>query len=393
MGCKTAAYFPAIVCYTASMTNASTDREKMLTALILDWYRREGRRLPFRGTKDPYLIWVSEIMLQQTRTETVGAYYLRFIDRFPTVQALAGAEEQEVLKLWEGLGYYSRARNLHRAAELVVVEYGGRLPASAEALQRLPGIGPYTAAAIASIAFDQPVPAMDGNLQRVLSRLYLVEEDIGIPSVKRRLYQLGQGLMPRQGAGDVNQALMDIGATICLPGTPDCGRCPLQRHCKAYHQGEPELLPRMQKKKPPREVPVAVLLLTHQGRVLVQQRQQALLRGLYTYVLLEDVEGQQEAQMHLRCWGLLHATLRELATARHIFTHRIWQMTLYHAELTEAETGQAMLPHGQWVTAEQMHTLPFPTAMRVAVQWADTLLEKAPAPAQMPRGADADSAL
>ncbi len=365
------------VCYTAPMTNANSKAEK-LTDLILKWYRREGRELPFRGTKDPYLIWLSEIMLQQTRTETVGAYYLRFIECFPTVQALAEAEEQEVLKLWEGLGYYSRARNLHRAAKAVVAEFGGQLPRTAEALQQLPGIGPYTAAAIASIAFDEPVPAMDGNLQRVLSRLYLVEEDIGIPSVRRKLYQLGLGLMPKAGAGDVNQALMDIGATICLPGTPDCGRCPLQRHCQAYQQGEPELLPRMQKKKPPREVPMAVLLLTHAGRILVLQRQQALLRGLYTYVLLEDVAGQDAVRQQLQAWGLPHAVLHDLGPARHVFTHRVWQMTVYHADLTEEEANRLAVPEAQWVTVKEMHALPFPTAMRAARQWADSLLKQEP---------------
>lgn len=366
------------VCYTAPMKNANGKAEK-LTALILNWYRREGRELPFRGTKDPYLIWLSEIMLQQTRTETVGAYYLRFIESFPTVQALAQAEEQEVLKLWEGLGYYSRARNLHRAAKAVVAELGGRLPRTAEALQQLPGIGPYTAAAIASIAFDEPVPAMDGNLQRVLSRLYLVEEDIGIPSVKRKLYQLGLGLMPKVGAGDVNQALMDIGATICLPGTPDCGRCPLQQRCLAYQQGEPELLPRMQKKKPPREVPMAVLLLTYAGRILVLQRQQALLRGLYTYLLLEDVAGQDEVRQQLKAWGLPHVELLELSVARHVFTHRVWQMTVYHADLTSEEAKRLSIPDGQWVTAGEMDALPFPTAMRAARQWADSLLKQEPA--------------
>ncbi len=360
------------------MKNANGKAEK-LTALILNWYRREGRELPFRGTKDPYLIWLSEIMLQQTRTETVGAYYLRFIESFPTVQALAQAEEQEVLKLWEGLGYYSRARNLHRAAKAVVAELGGRLPRTAEALQQLPGIGPYTAAAIASIAFDEPVPAMDGNLQRVLSRLYLVEEDIGIPSVKRKLYQLGLGLMPKVGAGDVNQALMDIGATICLPGTPDCGRCPLQQRCLAYQQGEPELLPRMQKKKPPREVPMAVLLLTYAGRILVLQRQQALLRGLYTYLLLEDVAGQDEVRQQLKAWGLPHVELLELSVARHVFTHRVWQMTVYHADLTSEEAKRLSIPDGQWVTAGEMDALPFPTAMRAARQWADSLLKQEPA--------------
>ena len=231
-------------------------RNRAVQARLLAWYDREGRKLPFRGTKDPYLIWISETMLQQTQTGTAAGYYLRFIARFPDVQSLAAASQQEVLKLWEGLGYYSRARNLHKAAVIVAGEMNAQMPRTAAALQTLPGIGPYTAAAIASIAYDEPLPAMDGNLTRVISRLYLVEEDVGIPSVKRRLYQLGLGLMPEGRAGDMNQALMDLGATVCLPGTPDCPDCPLQGSCAAYEAGEPERLPLLPLKKPPRVIPL-----------------------------------------------------------------------------------------------------------------------------------------
>ena len=193
----------------------------LLSTLLLAWYDAHGRVLPFRGTKDPYRIWLSEIMLQQTRTETVGAYYTRFLARFPDVFALADAPEQDVLKCWEGLGYYSRARNLHKAAKQVAQQYHGSFPADLDALRALPGVGDYTAAAVASIAFDLPAPAMDGNLTRVLSRFHGVREDVGMPSVKRRLLDLAQGDMPPVRCGDFNQALMDLGATVCIPGTPD----------------------------------------------------------------------------------------------------------------------------------------------------------------------------
>ncbi|MBQ7455109.1 MAG: A/G-specific adenine glycosylase, partial [Clostridia bacterium] len=223
---------------------------------LLPWYEANKRVLPFRGTRDPYAIWVSEIMLQQTRTETVAGYYARFLARFPDVVSLAKAPEQEVLKLWEGLGYYSRARNLHRAAKIVAGEYGGVFPSTYEAIRALPGVGDYTAAAIGSIAFGLPCPAVDGNLSRVLSRVHGVREDIDIPSVRRRIHALAQENIDPAAPGDWNQALMDIGATICLPGTPDCARCPLQPLCDAYKEGDADLLPVRAAAKPP--VPVSV---------------------------------------------------------------------------------------------------------------------------------------
>ncbi|MHC1786776.1 MAG: A/G-specific adenine glycosylase [Christensenellales bacterium] len=345
------------------------EKETALIGRLLQWYDREGRAFPFRGTKDPYRIWVSEIMLQQTQTATVAGYYLRFIQRFPDVRSLAEADGQEVLKLWEGLGYYSRARSLHRAAGMVAGELGGVMPKTAEALEQLPGIGSYTAAAIASIAYDEPVPAMDGNLTRVISRLYDVQEDVSIPSVRRRLYALGCALMPDRRAGDANQALMDLGATLCLPGTPDCPRCPLLPHCAAGRAGEPERLPLLPKARPPRVVPVTVLLLTCRGRILVVQRREALLRGLYVYLLFEGDDGMAQAAAALQGGA---GKLRELEQARHVFTHRVWEMRICHRE------AEAMMPspQGSWVTLAELDQLPLPTAMRSASAWARRLLGK-----------------
>ena len=346
-------------------------KETYLQTQLLAWYDREGRSLPFRGTRDPYLIWVSEIMLQQTQTGTVAGYYQRFVLRFPDVHSLAAASEQDVLKLWEGLGYYSRARNLHKAVRIVAGEMDGQMPRTAAALQALPGIGPYTAAAIASIAYDEPMPAMDGNLTRVISRLYLVEEDVSIPSVRRRLYQLGLGLMPASRAGDMNQALMDLGATLCVPGTPDCPNCPLRSGCAAYEAGEPERLPLLPLKKPPRIIPLAVVLITCKGRVLVTRREEALLRGLYVFQLIEHPSGPDAVAKALR---VPSNRLRSLGKARHVFTHRIWEMNIYHAELDSQRT----LAQGIWVTLEDLELLPFPGAMRVARGLARELLGEAP---------------
>ena len=342
-------------------------KETAVQARLLAWYQKDGRKLPFRGTKDPYLIWISETMLQQTQTGTAAGYYLRFIARFPDVQSLAAADQQEVLKLWEGLGYYSRARNLHKAALTVAGEMNGQMPSTAAALRSLSGIGPYTAAAIASIAYHEPLPAMDGNLTRVISRLYLVEEDVGIPGVKRRLYQLGLGLMPEDRAGDMNQALMDLGATICLPGTPDCPACPLQSSCAAYEAGEPERLPLLPLKKPPRVIPLAVVILTCGGKVLVSRREEALLRGLYVFHLIEHQSSQAAAAKALR---LPEGQLKFLGRARHVFTHRVWEMSIYHAEVSSEGISQ----QGLWATRDELATLPFPTAMRAARALAQELL-------------------
>lgn len=342
-----------------------------ITPKLLAWYDEQRRSFSFRGTLDPYRVWLSEIMLQQTRTETVGPYYERFLLQFPDVFTLAEAPAEQVLKAWEGLGYYSRAHNLHKAAKLLVNEYDGVFPQNAADLRALPGVGPYAAAAIASIAFDEPVPAMDGNLNRVISRLYLIQEDINTPSVKKQLYELGLGLMPATRAGDMNQALMDLGATICLLGTPDCSRCPLNEECRAFLEGDPSGLPLMKSKKPPRVIPVGVGILICEGRVLLFKREQALLRGLYVFLLTEE-DNSPEAVL-LAAQKLRSARLvRELGVARHIFTHRIWDMRLYHLE---AETC-VPVPGGVWADVDGIENLPLPVAMNAARKAALSILKR-----------------
>lgn len=336
----------------------------MMSPLLLAWYDENGRTLPFRGTKDPYRIWVSEIMLQQTRTETVGTYYERFLQRFPDVYALAGSPEQDVLKCWEGLGYYSRARNLHKAAKTVVSQYGGHFPADVDALRALPGVGDYTAAAVASIAFGLPAPAMDGNLTRVLSRFHGVREDVGTPSVKRRLLELGRQDMPPVRCGDFNQALMDLGATVCVPGTPDCPRCPLRTLCDACRAGDAEELPVKAAARPPVDVSLAVLLITCRGKIWMTQRKEALLNNLWVYALTEDSPEQA-----LKSLGIRATRAADLGAARHIFTHRVWHMHLLHYR-ADSEACRS----GRFVTLQDMQALPMPTAMRAAREEAVRLL-------------------
>ena len=343
----------------------------VFSALLLAWYDLNGRKLPFRGTKDPYRVWVSEIMLQQTRTETVGAYYARFLARFPDVFALANAEEEDVLKCWEGLGYYSRARNLHKAAKIIVSRHGGVFPADEAALRALPGIGAYTAAAVASIAFGLPYPAVDGNLTRVLSRFHGVREDVGIPSVQKRLAALAAEDMPPARCGDFNQALMDLGATVCTPGTPDCDRCPLSSLCDACRAGDADALPVKAAADPPREIDVTVALITCGGRVWMRQRRETLLQGLWVYHLTENAGDMMDAEKAMRALGIRAAVKKRLGEARHVFTHRIWNMTVYHYEAESADCRE-----GRFVTLSEMNALPVPTAMRAAKKWAAELLEE-----------------
>lgn len=342
-------------------------------SMLLPWYDENRRVLPFRGTQDPYAIWISEIMLQQTRTDTVSGYYTRFLTRFPDVRALAQAQEQEVLKCWEGLGYYSRARNLHRAARIICEEYGGRFPSGYEAIRALPGVGDYTAAAVASIAYGQPYPAIDGNLTRVLCRVHGVREDADLPAVKRHIRELGAAYIDRERPGDWNQALMDLGASLCVPGTPACEECPLRQGCDACAQGDADALPVRAAAKPPVPVEVGVGLVMHAGRVLVMQREAALLRGLWVFALNEGDATPQGMRKKIKSMGMQAVNILPLGEARHVFTHRIWNMKLYQIDVLQRPAKNI----GQWVDAEALNALPLPTAVRAAREAAMQLLTQA----------------
>ena len=343
-----------------------------ITRKLLLWYDAQARVFPFRGPKDPYRVWLSEIMLQQTRTETVGPYYERFLARFPDVFALAEAPEEQVLKAWEGLGYYARAHNLHRAARMVAGERGGVFPGDMEGLLGLPGVGPYAAAAIASIAYGEPVPALDGNLARVISRLFGVQEDIDRPETRRGLYALGLALMPGDRPGDMNQALMDLGATVCLPGSPDCARCPLREECVGFQSGNPGALPVRKPKPAPREVSVGVTVFTCAGRALLLKRDKALLKGLYVFPLAEGDDSPESGRALARSLGLAAGAPAFLAEARHAFTHRVWNMRVYRRE-TDAAPG---VPGGVWADAAMLAALPLPRAMDAAKRGALALLRQ-----------------
>lgn len=345
----------------------------MESELLLAWYDQHRRTLPWRGTSDPYAVWVSETMLQQTRVGTVLSYYPRFLDAFPDLAHLAAAEEDEVLKLWEGLGYYSRARNLHRGAQQVMAEYNGILPHEPERLLKIHGIGPYTAGAIASIAFGQAVPAVDGNVIRVVSRLRGIRENVGIPSVKRALAAAAAALVPADRPGDFNQAVMDLGSAICTPGTPDCDACPLRSCCDAYQNGDAEELPVLPRKNPPKEICWDLFIVIAGDRVLLRRRTEALLNGLWIFPMAEGHHAQKDLPAALRrLTGIRPEALMKETDAKHIFTHQVWQMRIWSCRIPVQEA-----PAGwSFVSLADMDALTFPTAIKAALVLARQQLEE-----------------
>ena len=333
---------------------------------LLAWYDAEARALPWRGERDPYRIWLSEIMLQQTRTETVRAYYLRFLEAFPDVNALAAAPEDRVLKLWEGLGYYSRARNLLRAARIVSEEMSGRFPDTPEGLRALPGIGPYAANAIASIAFGACVPALDGNQARVISRLTAWPRVIRTPF---DLEQPAMRLISRDRPGDYNQALMDLGASICTPKSPACERCPGALWCQACARGEVLNYPIRPRPPAKREVPLTVLLIRVGGGFAVYRRpEDGLLGGLYAFPTAEGHPSPEALEEQMRSEGWEAAKyIHALPEGSHTFTHLIWRMRGALMSATRAPDG--------FIVTDAPRSLAFPTALRTYLRIAEALLK------------------
>ncbi len=299
-----------------------------LAARLLPWYEAKARPLPWRENVTPYRVWVSEIMLQQTRIEAAKGYFARFMVALPDVEALASAPEEQVLKLWEGLGYYSRARNLHKAAKQVMAEYGGELPADVKALRALPGIGDYTAGAVASIAFGLPEPAVDGNVLRICARLTLCPDSIAEPKVKKRFQEALRAQYPKIGCGDFTSALMELGETVCLPGTPDCAACPLQEVCRACETGTQTRYPVMPEKKARRIEKRSVLLLVQADRVaLVRRPEKGLLAGLWEFPNVTGTLSREEALEKARSWGCEPVSAEPCGEAVHIFSHLEWHLT------------------------------------------------------------------
>jgi A/G-specific adenine glycosylase len=330
---------------------------------LINWCAAVRRPLPWRLSPTPYHVWISEIMLQQTRIEAVIPYYARFLEALPDIPALAAVEEDRLLKLWEGLGYYSRARNLQKAAKRVMEDFGGELPREAETLKSLPGIGDYTAGAIASIAYGEPEPAVDGNVLRVLTRLLARPDDVALPKTRADVAALLRRVYPRgEEAGLLTEGIMELGETVCLPNAaPRCPDCPLQTLCRACLRGETERYPVKSPPKVRRVEQRTVLLLQCAGRYAVRKREgKGLLAGLWEFPGLEGAYTEAEAAEAVRALGGEVLSVEACGEAKHIFTHVEWHMRGFRLKLASE------LPGLVWKTpAEILSDCPIPTALRV----------------------------
>lgn len=328
---------------------------------LLSWFDREKRELPWRRDREPYHVWISEIMLQQTRIEAVMRYYERFMSALPDVASLAAVEDDALLKLWEGLGYYSRARNLKKAAQTIMCEYGGIFPNRYAELIRLAGIGEYTAGAIASICFDEKIPAVDGNVLRVAARITASRENVLLPQTKKRVAAELQSILPDR-AGAFNEALMELGELVCLPnGAPDCAHCPLQELCTAHRLGLTEELPvRVKTVKRKAEEKTVFVLRSPDGKTAVEKRPDTgLLSGLYQLPNIGGFHPEDELLKQLSDWGLAPQSLRLIKDVKHVFTHIDWFMRGCEAQVGE-ESDRFV-----WVTEEELQTAyPLPTAFQ-----------------------------
>jgi len=365
------------------------EQKQYFSINLLDWYRANKRDLPWRRSKNPYYIWISEVMLQQTRVETVIPYFHRFTELFPTVAALAEAPEDEVLKAWEGLGYYSRARNLQSAVREVHERYGGVVPSGKADISSLKGVGPYTSGAILSIAYNQPEPAVDGNVMRVLSRYFLIEDDIMKPATRVKMERLAQELIPEGTAGDFNQALMELGAMVCTPRAPYCLTCPVRLGCAGREHGMEDKLPVKKKAKPPRPELRAVALIEgtgeHAGQWLIRQRpQEGLLARMWElpHVLWpQPVWGSNEDSVAALREALLTedhvwVTPREwFMDTEHTFSHIHWNMKVYRCRLGDETAHQRgageWIPFRyRWVGPEELESYAFPNVfVRIMKAW------------------------
>ncbi len=331
--------------------------------LVLDWYATNARDLPWRSRSDPYAVWVAEVMLQQTRVETVIPYYLRWMERFPRLEDLARAELQDVLQTWEGLGYYGRARNLHRAARLVMERHGGKLPRERKELEDLPGVGRYTSGAIASIAFGADEPALDGNIRRVVARVFDLELPASSPEGLAGMQALLEEHLPAGRAGDFNQALMDLGAQICTPRRPRCGECPLQDLCRAHALGIEEQRPVSIRRAPIPRYVVAAAVIRRGGQVLIARRPpQGLLGGLWEFPGGKVEAGEELARALkreiLEELGAEISVGEEAGVFEHAYTHYKVRLHAFHCRLTGGEPRPLEASELRWAAPAELANFP-----------------------------------
>lgn len=344
---------------------------------LIEWYQKNGRDLPWRHTRDPYRIWVSEIMLQQTRVEAVKPYYARFLDALPDVYALANAHEEQLLKLWEGLGYYSRVRNMQKAAQTVVSQYNGVFPADLNKLRKLTGIGDYTAGAIASIAFGISAPAVDGNVMRVIARLTGDDRDIFDPALKKEYTKLLEPYVSKNDPSAYNQGLIELGATVCLPkGLAHCAECPLSKECTAFRQQLVEKIPAPKQQKPRKIDERTVLIIESDREVLVEKRpNKGLLAGLWQLPSLDGHLDEKQVLEAAKSMGLDVLRIEPLLSAKHIFTHIEWHMIGYRLHLS----GLSEIPRGMVAASfgDLESNYPLPSAFSAYLSYLNKKKQKA----------------
>ncbi len=330
--------------------------DKNITNVLLDWFDKNKRVLPWRDNPTPYRVWISEIMLQQTRVQAVIPFFERFTETLPTVEALANVEDEELLKLWEGLGYYNRARNLKKAAQSIMNEFNGIVPSNKEDLESLQGIGPYTSGAVLSIAFNKKFSAVDGNVLRVFARLLEIKSDIKQPDIKKEIKQVVDNLLPNKRVGDFNQSLMEIGATICLPnGVPLCEECPIKEFCLSYQNKTQDVIPLKRKKK---QVPIekkTVLIVKHNDMFALEKRPDTgLLASMYQFPLLDGHLTKKDVSKLFTTYTKIKISKKAI----HKFTHKEWDMKSYLIE-SEEENRYTFYP------MKELKKLPIPSAFKV----------------------------
>jgi len=361
---------------------------------LLAWFQHHARKLPWRGERTPYRVWVSEVMLQQTQVEAVIPYYRRFVERFPDVESLADAPLEAVLKAWEGLGYYARARRLHQAARQLRASGDGRLPPTFDELKALPGVGTYTAGAIASIAFGQGVPAIDGNARRVISRLFGIREDVTRSATKRRIMALAQELLPEGHAGSFNEAIIELGATVCTPRNPSCSECPLNANCLAYAQGEQHVLPvRRARPKAPHYDVAAAVTVQDDGAVLVTQRNMDdMLGGLWEFPGGKCEKGEELKDCLAREMkeelDLGVEVQEQLAVVDHAYTHFSMTLHAFWCRVVSGEPRCLDCAAFRWIFPEELDALAMSVADRKVAQALEELHDVGMAGFFDPRGAD-----
>lgn len=349
-------------------------KEKSLTARnlkqfhtnLFHWYKRSHRKLPWRDIENPYFIWVSEVMLQQTQVETVKPYYERFIRKFPTVEALAKADLQQVLKVWEGLGYYSRARNLHRAARMAA-QFGGDVPQEYEQFRKLPGVGAYIAAAVQSIAFHQPCAVVDGNVKRVLARLFAIEAAVNEAKSDKRFERKASEILDKKNAGVFNQAMMELGALICRPQNPSCSICPVTQYCVAFQTNSTDRYPLRNKRKPVPKYHIAVGVVEKEGRILITKRKEdGLLGGLWEFPggkIRRDETAEQACLREIKEEVNLDIEVRQhLTRVKHAYTHFKIVMEVFLCSYISGRVRLNGAVDHRWIKPEEIEKFPFPGA-------------------------------